>query len=157
MCPRLWYLLAAAAVQPLLLHSVTDSAISSLCPSSPHCVHACRGSSECGRPGLEKPMCFSGPAKAGEDKATPAASALHCHPPWGQPTTHTGPPCNQRTRMFCAALTSQWREVWNFWKVLPSQEPLTPMGPPYHNATCLKFTVSCSENPSTLSTVNVKY
>lgn len=98
-------------------------------------------------------------AQPRQERTKPPLLPLHCTAtlPGDNPQHTLALRATREPGVFCAALTSQWREVWNFWKVLPSQEPLTPMGPPHHNATCLKFTVSCSENPSTLSTVNVKY
>lgn len=128
MCPWLWYLLAAAAVQPLLLHSVchcvchlfTLSITSSLCPALaqgqltvwqtwPCKAHVLLWHSQGrrGTPGQNHPSWLS--TALPPCRGQPTALALHG---------------NRGAGGFCAALSSQWRELWNL------LEPLTQTGAP---------------------------
>lgn len=154
MCPCLWYLLAAAAVQPLLLHCVcpcvchlfTLSIPSSLCP----CLIQGQLRVWHTWPGEAHVLLWHSQGRRGTPRTEP--SLLHCHPPWGTTTHNTSPQWKQRTQsvLCCPVLTMEGG-------VEPSGTSHLYGGTPYHKATFLKFTVSHSENHSTLSTVNVKY
>lgn len=130
-------------MQPPFLHShcvchlFTLSIPSSLHPSPLHSVHpSYRGSSEHSRPGLVKPMCFSGTAKAGEaPRAQTHPSCLSAGTatlPVGQPTTLSVDSSVEAENPECSVLPCPHNggRCGTSWNMLPNYEPLTQTGAP---------------------------